>query len=124
MSEIIRSDPAFQAIAEETTASLRAWLGGPSFKVIYKASCYHSRPSNWLCVHLDVCRLLWPNDFSIVAQLADLHVFILLQLFVSLGLWPEGIWREQPSINHKQRCKGSMHKVRPDTVVAEALLVC
>ena len=73
MSEIIRSDPAFQAIAEETTASLRAWFGGPSFKVIYKASCYHRRPPNWLCVHLDVCRLLWPNDFSIVAQLADLH---------------------------------------------------
>ncbi|CAK0759691.1 hypothetical protein CVIRNUC_002717 [Coccomyxa viridis] len=68
VSEIVRNDPAFQAISEETTESLRAWLGGPSFKVIYK-------------------------------------------LFVSLGLWPEGIWREQPSLNHKQRCKGSMHKI-------------
>ena len=74
MSEIVRKDPAFQAISEETTESLRAWLGGPSFKVIYKASSCHTEPPSRLCVHLDVCCLLWPTDFPIVTQLANLHV--------------------------------------------------
>ena len=34
-----------------------------------------------------------------------------MQLLVSLGVWPEGIWREQPSHQHKKRFHGRMYKV-------------
>ena len=34
-----------------------------------------------------------------------------MQLLISLGVWPEGIWREQPSHQHKQRFSGRMYKV-------------
>ncbi|CAL5227039.1 g9936 [Coccomyxa viridis] len=36
---------------------------------------------------------------------------LIYKLLVSLGVWPEGIWREQPSHQHKQRCRGRMYKV-------------
>lgn len=34
-----------------------------------------------------------------------------VQLLISLGTWPEGIWREQPSRDHQRDFRGRMIKV-------------
>ena len=34
-----------------------------------------------------------------------------VQLLISLGIWPEGIWREQPSRDHQRDFRGRMIKV-------------
>ena len=36
LTQLIRNDPAFEAISYESAAELRAWFRFPAYKVLYK----------------------------------------------------------------------------------------
>ena len=97
---LIQEDPAYQAISHESAAVLRAWFRSSSYKLIYKVRALH-------------IQLLLTDSSCGGSPARRLSSTLLpcMQLLVSLGVWPEGIWREQPSHQHKQRCSGRMYKV-------------